>query len=128
MFETTIESFDRHAISVFHSDIVSHRPFVTIVLPFGLRPTAAAELYARLSPRFNVLTWQSRSIVDCSASVTDEVVLTPRMHANDMVQILRHFLVDTSDVVGFCSGAGIALLAAAEYQTMINRLVPVCGE
>jgi pimeloyl-ACP methyl ester carboxylesterase len=123
-----IESFDGYAISAFHSHLVSEKPYVIIVLPFGLRPKAASELYTRLSPQFNVLTWQSRSIVDCPASAAADVVLTPQMHANDMVQVLRHFRVRTSGVIGFCSGAGIALLAAAECRMMIDRLALVCGE
>jgi pimeloyl-ACP methyl ester carboxylesterase len=128
MKEITIESFDGHAISVLHSDPVPGKPYLTIVLPFGLRAKAAGELCARLSPHFNVLTWQSRSIIDCPEGAAGEIVLTPHMHANDMVQVLRHFRVGTGNVVGFCSGAGIALLAASEWRRMIDRLVLVCGE
>lgn len=124
----TISSFDGHAITVAHAPLLPQRPYVVIALPFGSRPSVAQRLCSRLSTRFNVLTWQTRSIVDEAAGDMEEIILTPDMHADDLAHLLRYFGVGTCDVIGFCSGAGIALLAAARHPSRINRMVLVCGE
>jgi pimeloyl-ACP methyl ester carboxylesterase len=128
MEQKIINSFDGVPLTVLHNDLQRDKPYVTIVLPFGMRPKAASALYSCLSDDFNVLTWQSRSIVDSDDSAFDEASLTPHIHAEDMRHVMRHFQVGSSDVVGFCSGAGISMLAAVQYGALISRLALICGE
>jgi pimeloyl-ACP methyl ester carboxylesterase len=127
MRESAIEGVDGQTIAVLYSDLVTGRCHMTVVLPFGFRPRAAHGLFAQLS-HVNLVTWQSRAIIDRSAEDGVDAVLTPQAHVQDFAALLKHFGVGKSDVIGFCSGAGIALLAAREYAPMVNRLALVCGE
>ncbi|MFP3530293.1 alpha/beta hydrolase [Burkholderia sp. SIMBA_013] len=54
--------------------------------------------------------------------------MTPEAHVRDMCSVLDAFDVRKTDVVGFCSGAGIALVAATIEGHRIDRLALVCGE
>ncbi|MEM9522902.1 MAG: alpha/beta hydrolase [Pseudomonadota bacterium] len=100
---------------------------MVVILPFGLRVHVAEPLCARLARDLNVITWQGRSLSDDRFAGNDER-LTPESHARDVEALLDWAGNDRCDIIGFCSGAGIALLAAARLADRVERLALVCGE
>ncbi|ENH6337388.1 alpha/beta hydrolase [Burkholderia vietnamiensis] len=127
MYESFITASDGKQLRVLHGDWLETRPFLTLILPFGLRVDAARTLFALLASEFNVLTWQGRSLCDRPLA-PHESGMTPEAHVRDMCSVLDAFDVRKTDVVGFCSGAGIALVAATIEGHRIDRLALVCGE
>jgi pimeloyl-ACP methyl ester carboxylesterase len=112
---------------VLHATDGSTKRTIVVILPFGLPIHAAEALCTRLARDVNVITWQGRSLTD-DAVVSDDTVLTPANHVRDVEALLDWADIECCHIVGFCSGAGIALLAAAGLPQRIDRLALVCGE
>lgn len=127
MYESFVTASDGKRLRVFRGDWREAKPFLTLILPFGLRLDAAGTLCAILSCEFNVVTWQGRSLCD-QPPAAHESGMTPEVHVQDMCSVLDALGVRKTDVVGFCSGAGIALVAARIEGHRIDRLALVCGE
>jgi pimeloyl-ACP methyl ester carboxylesterase len=132
MQQETIPAFDGRPLRVFHTARQAGRRNLLLVLPFGVRYAMAERLCDALAPHFNVITWESRFVLDLQDDATDDAfdveyhvrdLITVAAHANDRV---GH--VGPMDVIGYCSGAGVGLLAAARYPDSVRRLALVCGE
>ncbi|WP_394827821.1 alpha/beta fold hydrolase [Pendulispora albinea] len=128
MDETLVTSVDGHPLRAFSRPWDAQKPALTFVLPFGTKYDIAQPLFEQLGARFNVLTWEARMILDDPRADVDVARITPAMHVADMMSVLARFGVARSDVIGYCSGAGIALLAAQQYPSSFSRLLLVAGE
>ena len=127
MYESFVTASDGKRLRVFHGNLCETKLFLTLILPFGLRLDAAKKLCTMLADEFNVITWQGRSLCD-QPFASHEIRMTPEVHVQDMRSVLDELGVPKTDVVGFCSGAGIALVAANIEAHRIDRLALVCGE
>lgn len=105
------------------------KPWVVLVLPFGLKLEPAAPLFDALSGDFRVLAWESRLILapeDVSVVPGDFAV---DRHVSDVLSLLNAVIGhEAVDLVGYCSGAGIALAAANRAPERFRRLVLANGE
>jgi pimeloyl-ACP methyl ester carboxylesterase len=128
-----VASFDGRPLNVFSSALVPERPSVVLVLPFGVRHGIAGRLYAALAPHVNLVTWESRFVLDLEADASD-TAFEAEFHVRDLVHVARHAGRALGDaerpvgVLGYCSGAGIGLLAAARHPRTVRRLALVSGE
>ncbi len=133
MRKSRIPSFDGRPLNVFHTQARADRPDLVLVLPFGVRHQIAERLYPVLAADFNVITWESRFVLDLDADANDAAI-EAATHARDMAHVIaqsRAWRPDAPahvDVVGYCSGAGVAMLAAARNARRIRRLALVSGE
>ncbi|MEQ8968226.1 MAG: alpha/beta hydrolase [Azospirillaceae bacterium] len=123
----SLESRDGTPIAVFRTDMAPDRPTIVLALPFGLRHAAAAGFFAAVAGRYNVVTWESRFVLNFDGPSETETI-TADLHADDLLAVIDSFDLAPADVVGYCSGAGIALVAAAREPRRIGRLTLVCGE
>jgi pimeloyl-ACP methyl ester carboxylesterase len=133
MLKRIVPSFDGRPLNVFHTEPRPGLQDLVLVLPFGVRHQIAERLYPVLAEHFNVITWESRFVLDLDADPGDARI-EPDTHARDMVHVIaqsREWHPGASaqvDVVGYCSGAGVATLAAARHPQWIRRLALVSGE
>lgn len=133
MLKRVLPSFDERPLNVFHTDLQPLRSDLVLVLPFGVRHLMAVQLYEELARSFNVITWESRFVLDLEADEQDTEI-TAEMHALDMIHVIRQSRTwhagaqGPVDVIGYCSGAGVASLAAARHGQHIRRLALVSGE
>ncbi len=123
-----VQSVDGHPVRAFFSGRDPRRPTVAFVLPFGSRFDMARPFLTSAAERFNVVTWEARMIIDDPEMHGDIREITPEMHVSDMVSVLSRLEVDRTDVIGYCSGAGIALLTARLHPDRIAKLALVSGE
>lgn len=126
--EISIASEDGHRVRTFVGPWDRGRQTVIVILPFGAAVDLARLLCNRLLNRFNVVTWQARMILDDPEQSPDLSRSTPEMHVADMASILSLLDVPQAAVLGYCSGAGIALLAAQHHPEKLSRLALVSGE
>lgn len=136
MLHETIESFDGRPLNVFSTEFAPERPSAVLALPFGVRHGIAEQFYAVLAPHVNLTTWESRFVLDLEADRSD-ASFDVDFHVRDLVHVARHAGGKLGggdaagrpiDVIGYCSGAGIGLLAAARYPQVVRRLALISGE
>jgi pimeloyl-ACP methyl ester carboxylesterase len=128
MQELLVPSIDGHGVRALFSGRDPRRLTVTFVLPFGSRFDMARPFLTSAAERFNVVTWEARVIVDDPEMHGDIREIATEMHVSDMVSVLTRLEVDRTDVIGYCSGAGIALLTARRHPERIAKLALVSGE
>ncbi|WP_394824665.1 alpha/beta fold hydrolase [Pendulispora albinea] len=128
MQEILVPSADGHRVRAFFSGRDAQKPTVTFVLPFGSKFDMARPFLTELAGPFNVVTWEARIIVDDPELHPDVDAITPQMHVADMISVLSRLEIPRTDVIGYCSGAGISLLAAHEHPDRFGRLALVSGE
>ncbi len=101
---------------------------ILIALPFGVPLSVADAAFAKLAPAFNVVTWESRYILNLEQSFSGTEKVGPGEHVEDMICILRALGIQTCLLIGYCSGAGISLLAARQHPDVFTELILVNGE
>ncbi len=93
-----------------------------------LPASVARAAFETLKSAFNVVTWESRYILDLSQTFSGTEKMGPDEHVEDIVCILSALQIDRCYLVGYCSGAGISLLAAERHPEIFAKLVLVSGE
>lgn len=116
------------AIRYHHTVSEPDRPWLLIALPFGIPVEIAASAVAAFRPAFNVITWENRYVLDLDVPFAGEEPLAPSDHVDDMLSVMAALGVERCRLVGYCSGAGFALLAATEHPERFSDLVLVNGE
>lgn len=116
------------ALECCHTEIDRHCPSILIALPFGVPADVAQAAFERFQPDFNVVTWESRYVLNLTQPFTGDENLAPIEHVIDMIHILTSLQIDTCYLIGYCSGAGISLLAAQQFPQVFTELIVVNGE
>jgi pimeloyl-ACP methyl ester carboxylesterase len=111
-----------------HTALDLDKPSILIALPFGVPLSLAHAAFEKFEPGLNVVTWESRYILNLDQGFSGDEKLTPNEHVEDMICILRALQIDTCHLIGYCSGAGISLLAAKLYPEIFTELILVNGE
>jgi pimeloyl-ACP methyl ester carboxylesterase len=106
----------------------SGRPCIALVMPFGLRLELADAFFRFYQPRYDVVTWESRLILDPPERNVRPQEFSIANHIRDLAQVLRACRVTRVFLVGYCSGAGIALAAANRFPQLFAALILVHGE
>ncbi|WP_323121956.1 alpha/beta fold hydrolase [Burkholderia alba] len=132
MLKEMIPSFDGRPLNVFYTGLSPDRPNVVLALPFGVRHAIADQFYAALAPHVNLITWESRFVLDLRADASEDG-FDVDYHVHDLVRVASHANAllgrdGPTDVIGYCSGAGIGLLAATRHPDRVRRLALVSGE
>lgn len=132
----TVDSFDGRSLNVFASAPVADLPDIVLVLPFAVRHDIAQGLYDALADRCNLVTWESRFVLDLERDAP-ATQFEAALHAADLLHVASTMFDHRRagdepgrpvDVIGYCSGAGIAMLAASMSARAVRRLALVSGE
>jgi len=120
---------DLSELTYLHSEICPDKPWLAIVLAFGLPVGVAKSIFSSLESDFNVLTWEGRSILGTlpGAPLAESEFHIER-HALDLVAVLEELGIEKCGLIGYCSGAGVALSAANNFRELFSSLVLVNGE
>jgi len=97
-------------------------------MPFGLRLGLADAFFRFYESHYYVVTWESRLILDSSEREIQPKDFAVHNHVRDLASILRACHVSKAFLVGYCSGAGIALAAANRFPQLFSNLILVHGE
>jgi pimeloyl-ACP methyl ester carboxylesterase len=111
-----------------HTALDKGKSSILIALPFGVPCAVARAAFDRFGAVFNVVTWESRYILNLDLAFSGNENLAPAEHVEDMTCILRRLGIDACCLIGYCSGAGISLLAARRYPDIFTELILVNGE
>jgi len=111
-----------------HTALDPAKPSLLIVLPFGVPASLARAAFDALGAACNVVTWESRYILNLDLPFTGKEPLAPAAHVEDMRCILAALEIGTCHLLGYCAGAGIALLAASQHPEHFTDVILVNGE
>lgn len=104
------------------------KPWMVLIIPFGLRVTIARPFFDFFQPQYNLVTWEARLILSPDEQPAPPGSFELHRHVKDFDVVLTACNVRRCVVVGYCSGAGIALSAANRYPQRISHLILVHGE
>jgi len=104
------------------------KPWMALIIPFGLRVTIAEPFFEFFQPQFNIISWESRLILSPDEQPAPPGAFELPRHVKDFDVILSACNIRRCVVVGYCSGAGVALGAANRFPHRISHLVLAHGE
>jgi len=104
------------------------KPWIMLVIPFGLDVSMAGAFFEFFESHYNVCTWESRSILEESDRVCEVSEFAIDHHVADGLAVLDALHVEEAILVGYCSGAGIALGAINLAPNRFGELVLAHGE
>lgn len=110
------------------SEFREGKPWIALIIPFGLRLTIAKPFFDFFQPQFNIVSWESRLILSADEEPAPPGAFELSRHVRDFEVVLGACNIRKCVLVGYCSGAGIALGAANRYPHRISQLVLVHGE
>lgn len=123
-----ISSHCASQLVVGHGKIKPNRPWVVFIIPFGLKIELAEPFIDTLSEHFNIVSWEARAILESADYELSNNELSVESHVEDLITILVDFGVEKAAIVGYCSGAGIALATANRFPEKVEFLVLANGE
>jgi len=103
-------------------------PWIVLILPFGLDAAMARPFFEFFRSHYNLCTWESRCILEDSAHEYSAAELSIHHHVNDMLAVMATLQIDAATLVGYCSGAGIALASLDRAPGRFPLLVLAHGE
>ena len=98
---------------------------IALINAFGMDLSFLKPLIDHLSQTFRVITWGSRGLPDMSEPFPEVCDVTA--HARDLAAILDHYGADHATVVGWCTGAQVALRFAAMAPARATGVVSLHG-
>lgn len=110
-----------------HVGSVDH-PWLILIVPFGLDLKVADAFFDHFGGNYNIATWESRLILSCPERKVAKDDFSTTKHVRDLFSLAEFSGIDCATVVGYCSGAGVALAAANNRPEKVKRLVLVHGE
>jgi pimeloyl-ACP methyl ester carboxylesterase len=115
-------------LNCIHTALDKDKQTLLIALPFGVPSNVARAAFDKFEPRFNVVTWETRYILNLDQGFSGSEKMAPAEHAGDMICILKALEIDRCRLIGYCSGAGISLVAASKHPEIFTDLILVNGE
>ncbi|WNG43368.1 alpha/beta hydrolase [Archangium minus] len=127
MNELDIESFDGVRIRAYHTPAAPGRDNLVIALPLATKPSFIQRVVASLSRHFNIITWEARLLLTPQAPLADKQALSTEAHVRDLNILLDHLGIQRTSLLGYCSGAAMALRIAAMDEGRLDKLVLING-
>ena len=128
MKTSTLKTSDGATIKYGVAQDGDRRPWLILIMPFGLELTLSEPFIDFFSPQYNVVTWESRYILDSTDECQDAQALCVANHAADVLAVMDECGIRRGTLVGYCSGAGIALEAVNRAPDRFDKLFLVHGE
>lgn len=110
------------------SEYQEGKPWVALIIPFAMRVSAAKPFFDFFKPQFNIVSWETRLILSDDEEPAPPGAFELHRHVKDFEVVLTACNIRKCVLVGYCSGAGIALGVANRYPQKISHLVLAHGE
>ena len=123
--ERIISSPGRPPLRVFDWGEKTHDA-VAIVNAYGSRNGLISRLAERLAAEKYVISWESRWVPRLDPALND-VRVGVADHAADLAHVMEYFGRSFATLIGFCTGAQIALAFAASNPQRVEQLALVNG-
>ena len=109
MKEGVVAGPDGVSLTYAVSEYQEGKPWLALIIPFALRVTVAKPFFDFFRPQYNIVSWESRLILAPDEEPAPPGAFELHRHVKDFDVVLTHCNIRKCVVVGYCSGAGIAL-------------------
>jgi pimeloyl-ACP methyl ester carboxylesterase len=110
------------------TEMLHDRGTLVLIIPFGLRVEIAKPFFDHFADHFNVVCWESRLILAPEDRHVELNELTIEHHVRDLFFVLDFLSITSCNLIGYCSGAGVALKAVTQQPVRFDRLALVNGD
>lgn len=128
MIEQTVSITDGTILRYAISDVTTNKPWIALVMPFGLRLSMVQPFFDFFSAHYRVIAWESRLILDDNEHIPETEAFSVANHVSDLFSVLDACGASDVTLIGYCSGAGIALAAITLIPERFRSLVLAHGE
>ena len=125
--ERWLESHDGIALRVYRSANTAGKPPLLIVLPATTTIALIGAAVDRLARDFDVITWATRLVHDQTAVADEPAAMSLHANLGDLETVFRYFELSRAYAIGYCTGAPVALHAAARHPGWFAKLALVGG-
>jgi pimeloyl-ACP methyl ester carboxylesterase len=127
MDELWLESHDGVALRVYRSAPAADKPALLIVLPATTTAALIGAAVERLARNFSVITWETRLVLDPAPTADEAGAMSLHANVGDLESVFRYFELSRAYLIGYCTGAPVALHAAARHPGWFPKLALVNG-
>lgn len=128
MNEYTLNTVDGFQLRCATSEIDKRKPWIAFTIPFGVKLEMARAFVEFFEPKYNVVTWETRSILDSHDGPVSGDDFAFDKHVSDLLLVLDSCDAEKFTIVGYCSGAGLAMAAAEQCPGVVENLILAHGE
>lgn len=128
MVDVEITSYDGIVLHCAYTTVKPDKPWIALIIPFGMKLQMTESFFEFFEPQYNVVAWESRSILEASDRTVAEGEFELANHIADLHSVLTSLPAKTFHLVGYCSGAGVALAATKQYPELVDKLILAHGE
>ncbi len=128
MREGVAATADGVSLNYATSEYREGKSWLALIIPFGLRVTIAKPFFDFFEPQYNIVSWETRLILSPDDEPVPPGAFELQRHVQDFDAVLAACNIRKCVLIGYCSGAGIALGAANRYPQRLSHLVLVHGE
>jgi len=125
--ELRLESHDGVALRVYRSAPDPAKPALLIVLPATTMVALIGAAAERLARSFNLITWETRLVHDPAPAGDEASAMSLQANVGDLECVFRYFELSRAYLIGYCTGAPVALHAAARHPGWFPKLALVAG-
>lgn len=104
------------------------QPWIVLIMPFGLRSEMTQPFMQFFGRHYNIVSWESRLILDDGSEGFAPEHYQVRLHVADLLKVMDACAIKRAFLVGYCSGAGIALAALNRAPQLFRSVCLVHGE
>ncbi len=94
-----------------------------IVLPIGVTADPLLPMIRQLRRWSSVYVIYSRFVLDSATSTLTDEAIDASSHARDIITLMEHFALSRAGLLGYCTGALIAVRAALLLENRFSALV-----
>lgn len=127
--ETALATFKRELVKAADGSALSgystgaaNGPTLILCNAYGVPADVWVPLANALSPDFRLITWEQRE-----SDGSEGATITPDVHVSDLRRVMNHYGIAHAYLVGWCTGADVALRFAERYPARVSGVVSIGG-
>ncbi|MEM9103886.1 MAG: alpha/beta hydrolase [Pseudomonadota bacterium] len=103
--------------------------WLVLIFPFGLKVEFAKAFFDQFGDAYSLLCCESRLIFnDVEQYQPQPADFEIQQHVNDILELCTSLDIEDACLIGYCSGAGVAISLVNQYPEKFTRLLLVHGE
>lgn len=127
MIEIGIVNDSGITIRAYHTPLSASKSWLMVVLPVATKAPFISLAIAEFQKIYNVVVWEDIVLRTEKVNLAGGKALSIKSSISDFKLILEHFKIQKTFLVGYCSGASLALCLAKSSQNVVARMALISG-